>query len=75
MKEQDKKFKAKRDKVRHLLKMTRIGVTRQTYMKLMGQIVNGKKEAALEDWEVKDTINALDQVSKSITDFRNELQS
>lgn len=73
MKEQDNRFIAKRAKIRHFLNMKRLAIKNQTYCKLMGQVVNGKKDSPLQDWEIEDLNNALDEAEQAIKDLRDEL--
>jgi hypothetical protein len=75
MKKQDKTFIEKRELVRSMLIMKRLGIKNQTYQKLMGQKVNGIYDRDLNDWEVEDIDNSLNQLEKAIKDFRHELHS
>ena len=73
MSEQSESFKTQRDKIRQYLVMSKLGLKYQTYNKLMGQKVNGLKNAKLRPWEVEDVEKALCIVEQSIHEFRNEL--
>jgi hypothetical protein len=71
--EQTKEFQEKRDELRKVLTMSFVIENRQTYMKLMGQKVNGIKNAKLQPWEVGEVEKALCYVEQVIHEFRNEL--
>jgi hypothetical protein len=71
--EQTKEFQEKRDELRKCLIMSSVFKNRQTYMKLMGQKVNGITHAALQPWEVEQVEKALCYVEQVIHSFRNEL--
>lgn len=75
MKKQDKTFIEKRELVRSMLIMKRLGIKNQTYQKLMGQKVNGIYDRDLNDWEVEDIDNSLNELEQAIKDFRHELHS
>jgi hypothetical protein len=53
--------------------MSNVFKNRQTYMKLMGQKVNGVKNAKLQPWEVEQVEKALCYVEQVIDEFRDEL--
>ena len=74
MKNQDKAFVLKRDKVRNLLYMRRLDITGQCYRKLMGLKVNGEENRPLNESEVSDLKKSIDSAIETLNDFRNELQ-
>ena len=55
--------------------MSELKIKKSTYMKLMGQVVNGVKDAPLQDWEVSDIDKALDEVSEAVKELKDELHS
>jgi len=71
--EQTKEFQQKRDQLRSNIIMSNVFKNRQTYMKLMGQKVNGVKNAKLQPWEVEQVEKALCYVEQVIQTFRDEL--
>ena len=71
--EQTKEFQEKRDQLRSNIIMSNVFKNRQTYMKLMGQKVNGVKNAKLQPWEVEQVEKALCYVEMVINEFRDEL--
>jgi hypothetical protein len=71
--EQTKEFQEKRDQLRSNIIMSNVFKNRQTYMKLMGQKVNGVKNAKLQPWEVEQVEKALCYVEQVIHQFRDEL--
>jgi len=71
--EQTKEFQEKRDQLRSNIIMSNVFKNRQTYMKLMGQKVNGVKNAKLQPWEIEQVEKALCYVEMVISQFRDEL--
>lgn len=71
--EQTKEFQEKRDQLRSNIIMSNVFKNRQTYMKLMGQKVNGVKNAKLQPWEVEQVEKALCYVEQVIHQFMDEL--
>lgn len=74
MKKQEGEFLKKRDKVRHHLIMTRLGLKNQTYQKVMQQKSNGKINQPFNDNEVKTLIKGLNEVIDACNDFIDELK-
>lgn len=75
MKNQDDKFKEKRDKIRKIMIMTRLGLKNQTYQKLMSQQVNKKYDSPLTDSEVSEFDSALANAEIVIKEMRDELHA
>lgn len=73
MKKQDDKFILKRDKVRHHVVMTRLGLKNQTYQKIQGQLSNGKYNQPFNDSEVETIRNGVKNVIDVCNDFLNDL--
>ena len=73
MKKQEGEFLKKRDKVRHHVIMTRLGLKNQTYQKCMGQQSNGKINQPLNDSEVETIKMGVKNVIVICTDFLKEL--
>lgn len=74
MKKQEGEFLKKRDKVRHHLIMTRLGLKNQTYQKVMQQKSNGKINQPFNDNEVKTLIKGLNEVIDACNDLIDELK-
>lgn len=74
MKKQEGEFLKKRDKVRHHLIMTRLGLKNQTYQKVMNQPSNGKYNQPLNDSEVETLNNGLQVVIDACKDLQEELR-
>lgn len=74
MKKQEGEFLKKRDKVRHHLIMTRLGLKNQTYQKVMQQKSNGKINQPFNDNEVKTLIKGLNEVIDACNDLIDELR-
>lgn len=74
MKNQDEKFILKRDKIRKIMIMTRMGLKNQAYQKLMGQKTNGNYDQPLNDSEVIEFDFALANAQKVIKEMRKELK-
>ena len=75
MKKQEGELIKKRDKVRHHLIMTRLGLKNQTYQKVMGQLSNGKLNQPFNDSEVETIHQGLQVVIDACKDFQKELKT
>lgn len=75
MKKQEGQFLLKRDKVRHHLIMTRLGLKNQTYQKIMNQKSNGKLNQPFNDGEVETIHQGLQVVIDACKDFQKELKT
>ena len=75
MKKQQGIFLAKRDKVRHHLIMTRLGLKNQTYQKIMQQKSNGKINQPFNANEVKTICDNLQVVIDAFKEFQDELNT
>lgn len=75
MKKQEGKFLIKRDKVRHHLIMTRLGLKNQTYQKIMQQLCNGKYNQPFNDKEVETIKQGVQNVIDVCNDFLEELNT
>jgi hypothetical protein len=73
MKKQEGEFLKKRDKVRHHLIMTRLGLKNQTYQKIMQQLSNGKYNQPFNDKEVETIRKGVQNVIDVCNDFLDEL--
>lgn len=74
MKKQEGEFLNKRNKVRHHLIMTRLGLKNQTYQKIMGQLSNGKHNQPFNDNEVNSIHDGLQNVIEICKDLQDELR-
>jgi hypothetical protein len=74
MKKQEGEFLKKRDKVRHHLIMTRLGLKNQTYQKIMQQLSNGKYNQPFNDKEVETLNTGLQVVIDACKDLQEELK-
>ena len=73
MKKQEGEFLKKREAIRYHLIMKRVVNKNQLYQKLMGQVVNGKKDSPLTEIEIEELDNGLKNIQEIIKQFRNEL--
>lgn len=74
MKKQEGEFLKKRDKVRHHLIMTRLGLKNQTYQKIMGQKSNGKINQPFNQNEIDTLTVGIKEVIDVCNDFIEELK-
>lgn len=75
MKKQQGELLKKRDKVRHHVVMTRLGLKNQTYQKIQGQLSNGKYNQPFNDSEVETIHQGLQVVIDACKDFQKELKT
>lgn len=74
MKKQEGKLLLKRDKLRHHLIMTRLGLKNQTYQKIMGQKSNGKINQPFNQNEIDTLTVGIKEVISVCNDFIEELK-
>ena len=71
---QSESFIEKRDNLRKYLKLNQVFANTQIRTKLYGQSVNGVKNVALAEKEIRLCNNDLETLERAIFDFKNELK-